>query len=146
MYLTSFEKRWAVAVMEGFAPAGNRGLSPEPGEIDYLGSLLAMARASTPLARTGLRLALWLTALAPLWMLGRFRSVVTLSANERAALLERLMAHPLYLLRELGIYLKLATCMALFARRSLRDRSNYFREHTTPRPVVRLAVLRPKEA
>lgn len=125
--MLDFERRWASAVMEGFAPPGGPGFSPLAGEVDYVHAAEVMMRSSTHLAAFGLRAALWVAALAPLWLFGRFVSIDRLTGSERSQVLLRLLAHPFYMVRELSMYLKLATCMALFAAQGARAKSGYDR-------------------
>ncbi|MCS6798522.1 MAG: hypothetical protein NZ898_08325 [Myxococcota bacterium] len=120
-----FERRWAHDVMSSFAPPGGPGLAPDPGRVDFVGALRTQMRASTPLAALGLRLAVWMAALAPLWTLGRLRTIRGLRPAERAAVLARLLRSRLYLVRELTLFLKLAACFALFRVPELRAQSHY---------------------
>ncbi len=125
--MLAMERRWAAAVLEGFAPVGGAGLAPAEGEADYLGAMEQMMRASTRKAAFGLRVALWIAALAPVWLLGKLHTLGSMSREGRAEILARLLAHRVFLVRELTLLLKLSACMALFARPSLRERSNYDR-------------------
>ncbi len=59
------------------------------------------------------RASLWLTWLAPLWLLGRVRTFGGLDGATRVALLERLLKHPRYTVRMTGLFLKLAICTLL---------------------------------
>lgn len=54
----------------------------------------------------GLRAALWMVALAPLFTVRRLGTIASLSQEDRARVLERLMSSPLYLVRQLAIALK----------------------------------------
>lgn len=125
--MLAMEQRWAVAVLEGFAPVGGPGLAPQEGEVDYLTTMRKMMHASTGLAAFGLRLGLWLATFAPVFVLGKLKTMASLSRERRAELLEKLLSHRLYLIRELTLLLKLAACMAMFARPALRERSGYDR-------------------
>lgn len=125
--MLAMERRWAVAVLEGFAPVGGSGLAPREGEVDYLSTIQQMMRASTAKAAFGLRVGLWIAALAPLWLLGKAKTLGSLSRERRAELLAKLLEHRFFLVRELTLLLKLSACMAMFARPALRGRSNYDR-------------------
>lgn len=146
----AFERQWAVAVLEGFAPVGGPGLAPREGEVDYLTTIQKMMLASTGKAAFGLRVGLWIVAFAPMWLFGRLRTVRDLSRERRAELLDQLLAHRFFLVRELTLLLKLSACMAMFARPSIRDRSSYDRpggldydaiEESGERPKMRLPVV-----
>lgn len=148
--MLAMEQRWAVAVLEGFAPVGGPGLAPQEGEVDYLTTIRKMMRASTGIAAFGLRLGLWLATFAPVFVLGKLKTMGSLSRERRAELLEKLLSHRLYLIRELTLLLKLSACMAIFARPALRERSGYDRRHgldyetvedSGERPKMRLAVV-----
>lgn len=123
--MTRLERRWAQALLEAFAPSGGPGLAPREGEVDFLGTFGTLARRARPRAAWGLRIAVWLAALAPLWLWGRLRTVCGLSRGARAALLEELLAHRSFPVRELTLLLKLAASMALLGTNSVRARSGY---------------------
>ena len=142
--MLAFERTWAVSVLEGFAPSGGPGLSPEADEVDYLGALQKMMRASTGRAAFGLRVAVWIVALAPMWMLGKVGTIRSLAPAGRAELLRRLLAHRFFLVRELTLLLKLGACMAIFARPSLRERSGYDRQEGLDYDTVGESGERPK--
>jgi hypothetical protein len=72
-----------------------------------------------------MRLALTFCALSPLWLAGRLRRFNSLGGAERAALLDRLLHHRIWMIAELTLLLKLCACMALFRSTTLRERSQY---------------------
>ena len=123
--MTRLERRWAQALLESFAPPGGPGLAPREGEVDYLGTMGTLARRARPRAAWALRIAIWLAALAPLWLWGRLRTVTGLSREARAALLEELLVHRSFPVREFALLLKLAAAMALLGTGSVRARSGY---------------------
>ena len=120
-----FEKRWAEAVLSGFAPAGNPGLAPAPGEVDYAAAMEHILRVAGPRAGLGFRAALWMAALAPAWSWRRPVTAVALSPGERARLLDELLTHRSFVPRELSLMLKVAASMAMMATPSVRARSGY---------------------
>lgn len=140
--MLAFEERWATAVLAGFAPQDGPGIAPREGEVDYAGAVRRMMRASTRQAAIGLRLALWLTALAPLWLYGRLRTFSGISAERRTQILERMLSHRLYIVREIAFFLKMSACMAMFAARALRERSHFDHDENG---VRRLPLLLPAE-
>ena len=126
MLILPFERHWAAAVLEGFAPPGGEGLAPAPGEVDYLGVHLRLLAATPPTARLGLRFAVMLAALSPLWLFKRGSTLAGLPPAERAAFLGRLlrMRGPV---GELTTLLKLCASIALLGKSSVRERSGYDR-------------------
>ena len=84
--------------------------------------------------RYGIRAALALIALSPVWHKRRLTGIDALSAEERTALIDELSRHPLQLVRELTLLMKVQTSMALLGTASLRSRSGYdsARDEGTP--------------
>ena len=123
--MIALERRWASALLAGFTPPSETGLSPLPNEVDYVGTLQRMLRGSRPAARFALRAAVWIAALAPLWLWGRLVSITTLPITRRAALLGELLRHRNFVVRELALMLKLAAAMALMGTETVRARSGY---------------------
>jgi hypothetical protein len=115
-----------VDVLSGFAGADEEGaLVPRENEVDYLEAFEGMLHNGSFLAGIGMRLALTFCALSPLWLAGRFRRFGALPGHERAALLNRLLHHPVFIVSELTLLMKLCACMALFRSQSVRERSSY---------------------
>lgn len=151
-----FERRWALAVLEGYAPPGtSKGLAPRAGEVEYMRALDRMMSASQRLAAFGLRVGIWIAIFSPLFLLGRLRLLSSFAIEDRAPLLDRLLRHRAFLIRELALLLKLGASFALMASPTVRARTGYdSRPGTTPldhedveesgeRPIRgRLAVLR----
>jgi hypothetical protein len=123
--MLSFEKRWATHLLAGFAPANGSGLAPRRGEVDYAAVLMRMMREATPIAALGLRAAIWLCALAPLWLWGKLSTVSKLAVERHPDLLRELLSHRLFVVRELTMLLKLCAAMALLGAPSVRQRSGY---------------------
>jgi hypothetical protein len=116
--LTRLETRWARAAMEAFAPA-------EGGKVDHVAMLERIMRASTRRAALGLRLAIWLVAMAPLWLVGSLRTIVGVPLERRARILGRLLTHRVFAVRELTLLLKLNAAFALLHDAGVRARSGY---------------------
>jgi hypothetical protein len=123
--MTRWEQTWATDVLAAFTSDDGAGLRPLPGEVDYLSTYQRMHRRSSALAAFGLRAALWMVSLAPLWFLGRLATFSRLAVRERGELLSRLLRHNSFAVRELTLLLKLTAAMALFASSSVRARSGY---------------------
>lgn len=127
--------------MSGFAPVGGPGLAPRAGEVDWdLGVARFLERASTK-GRLGVRVGLLLVVTAPLWLWGRLRSGASLAAEERARLLDAMLSHRFFFVRELTLLLKLVACMALFRVEDVRARSGY-----DPAPAERAPRVQKKLA
>lgn len=120
-----FEQRWAQHVLAAFAPEAGPGLSPAANEVDYVTTTRRMLRQVNPWAAIGLRLAIWIAALAPFWLWGKFVTVSKLAGTRRAELLRALLAHRFMLVRELTLLLKLCAAIALLGTPSVRARSGY---------------------
>lgn len=136
----AFERRWAKALLEAFAPPGDGGLAPKPGEVDYLATLDRMLRASTKKAALGTRIAVWLGGLSPLFVLGSFRTVSAFGMEARTRLLGALLRHRVFFVRELMLLLKLAACFALLGAPEVRARSRY--DAILAQPVASRSVKR----
>ncbi len=106
MKLTRFEDRWAEAAMGAIYPG-----SPESGFADIramgVGRFLRQLLRSVPFhAAFGVRAAVWLVALAPLFMLGRFTTIVGLTTADRERVVASLVVHRWYVVRSLVLILK----------------------------------------
>lgn len=123
--MIGLERRWVAQLLDAFAPSGGPGLAPLPNEVDYVGAFARMLRHATPLAACGMRVALWMAALAPLWLWGRLSTVSKLASERRSELLRELLSHRAFAVRELTLLLKLAASMALLGTPSVRARSGY---------------------
>jgi hypothetical protein len=148
--MMGFERRWARHVLAAFAPVGGPGLAPVLDEVDYEGALRRMMRGASPLAAAGMRLALWIAALAPIWLWGRVTTVTRLAVERRPELLRQLLGHRAFAVRELTMLLKLCAAMALLGTPSVRARSSYdlsVRPITVrPAPVAIARVRLPQAA
>jgi hypothetical protein len=115
MQLAPFEIDWTRAIARALIPPGALG-----GALDRVDAGVRYAEecAASPW-HAGLlfRVSLWLTWLAPLWLLGRPRSFGGLDTDGQVALLERLLAHRQYLVRTTAMFLKLLLCQVMLADR-----------------------------
>jgi hypothetical protein len=132
--MMGFERRWARHVLAAFAPIGGPGLAPLQDEVDYESALRRMMRGASPLAAAGMRLALWIAALAPIWLWGRVTTVTRLAVERRPELLRQLLGHRAFAVRELTLLLKLCAAMALLGTPSVRARSGY--DDVPVRPIT----------
>lgn len=114
MRLSDFERRWVDVIARALVPpaeAAAAGLA--------LDGIDAGARFDEECARwpwyaaLALRFSLWLAWLSPVWMRGRPRSFGAVDEAAQVALLERLFAHRLYVVKMAALLLKLTLCGAL---------------------------------
>jgi hypothetical protein len=149
--MTRWEHIWAIDVLAAFAPASSETrssisatpsadsrLTPHEGEVDYFRVYRRLIAGSTPLAALGLRFALLMVVLAPVWLLGRFITFSALARAERTELLSRLLRHTSLVVRELSLLLKFAAAVALLGTPSVRERSGY----DTPQATANVALAR----
>jgi hypothetical protein len=120
------EERWAGVVLSSFA-GSTQGFTVREGEVDWLGGTRRFMGAASEKANLGLRVALAFAMWAPFWTSLRFSSLAGLSGEERSATMERLLAHPIFFIRELTLLLKLVACMAIFRSPEARARTDYDR-------------------
>ena len=111
MTLLPFERRWAATIARALVPPGAlAGAGVDLGAID-VGARYAEECAISPwYAALAFRASLWLTWLAPLWLLGRLRTFAGVDGETRVVVLERLLKHKRYFVRMAGLFLKLAIC------------------------------------
>src|SRR5688572_803777 len=109
--LFRFERRWLIRVFEAVLPAGEDSLGLGAADVP-MGRFADDFLARAPLtAVLGLRGALWLVMLAPLFVLGRPRTFLGLSPGQRGELLDRLRRSDLYLVRESATLFKIVGCL-----------------------------------
>ena len=108
MTLFPFEERWAAAIARALVPAGALGGAVD--HVDVGARYAEECRTSPWYAALAFRASLWLTWLAPLWMLGRVRSFGGVDDEARVVVLERLLKHRVYFVRMAALFLKLAIC------------------------------------
>jgi hypothetical protein len=134
--LSSFERAWADAALCTFFPAPPRSVLvhgiDEMGPGQFIDDILM----ETPLEPSvGLRLALWIIALAPLFTIRRFATIAGLEHDDRVRVLERLLASPIYAVRQLVLGFKAMGALLYSQSKRLRTQMN-----TPKAPVVRLRL------
>ena len=111
MKLFPFEEGWAATIGHALVPEDALGGALK--DVD-LGARYGHECAISPwYAALAFRASLWLTWLAPLWMLGKLRSFGGVDRDARVAILERLLKHRIYFVRMAALFLKLAMCTLL---------------------------------
>ncbi len=120
--LTPWENRWAEAAIGAMFPGSREeGLADIRG-MDVPGFLGRIVRCVPFRVALGLRLAIWLVALAPLVVMRRFVTIVGLAHEEREAVLVRLVASNSYAVRSLVLILKTMGSLLYAGNDSVRAR------------------------
>jgi hypothetical protein len=107
-----FERRWLLRIFEAVLPSGadprlRLGAADVP-----LGAFVDDLLARAPLLSVvGLRAGVWLVMLAPLFVLGRARSFLGLSPDQRTELLDRLRGNRAYMVREIPNLMKITALL-----------------------------------
>ncbi len=128
MKLLNVERRFVQAILEAYAPSNSReGLVPLEGEVNYVQAFELVAGGSTDRARFGVRAALWMIALGPIWLGVAFCTMAGLPVEKRAAILDRMLGSNVFIVRELALLIKVSAAFALMGTASVRARSNYDR-------------------
>lgn len=138
--LTSFERRWLRAILDTIFPSSDRGALPLGAadlDIDgFFDELFAQAPFESSL---GLRVAIWILALAPLFVIAKPRSFAGLSVEDRERVYSKLAASRIYVVRSLVIALKAIGSLLYCGDPTVRGRI------LAPVPErARLAQIRPK--
>jgi hypothetical protein len=106
MRLTRLEDRWAEAAMGAIFPGSAEGGLRDIRAMDLCPFLHQLMRSVPFQAALGLRMAVWLVALAPLFVVGRFATIVGLAVADRERVVARLFASRSYVVRSLVLILK----------------------------------------
>lgn len=104
--LTSIENAWAEAALGAIFPGSREDGLAGIGSMDVRGYLRDAMRRVPLRVALGLRVAVWLVALAPIFVLGRFATIARLAAAERERVVAALVANGVYAVRSLALVLK----------------------------------------
>ncbi|MDB4929564.1 MAG: hypothetical protein JWM10_2048 [Myxococcaceae bacterium] len=140
MPMTGVERHWLSIVLPSFLDPTAAGLGVRAGEVDFVRGALAMYAATSPLAQIGMRAALVVAMLSPVFILGRFVTFTALGPAERSDVLARVCSHRVFVLRGIGVLLKLTASMAMFRVASVRARTNHDRRPAPAPARVRVAL------
>jgi hypothetical protein len=124
MRMAPFEIDWARAIARALVPPAELSgiLAGAFDDIDA-GERYADECAASPWhAALLLRASLWLTWLAPIWLLFRLTTFGRLDDDRRVALLERLLVDRRYLVRTCAMFLKLMICQVLLCDQATQAR------------------------
>lgn len=136
--MLAIERRWAQVVLSSFA-GSKEGFVPDD-DVDYVAAALMFTKAGSEKAALGLRVAVLMVITAPLWAWGKLRRLSSLPAEERSRLMDELLRHRFFFVREMCLLLKLVSCMAIFRSADARQRSGY------DRPANGLRVIQEEAA
>jgi hypothetical protein len=140
MNLTKLETTWAEAAMGAIFPGSRDAGLTDIRAMDLRG-FLAQVMATVPFqAALGLRLAVWIVALAPLFVLRRFATIAGLDQAGREKVIEKLLVNRSYAVRSLVMILKTIGALLYAGDDVVRARMN------APAPKNELVSLRVKRA
>lgn len=135
--LAAFERRWVEAIFTAIFPGPSGAEARPDGEggtfshgVDAMGpaSFFEATLARAPLeAALGLRLTVWLVALAPIFLFRRPATIAALGPRDRERALDRLLSSPVYPVRQLTAGLKAIASLLYAQSPAIR------REMTTPK-------------
>src|SRR2546423_1257602 len=109
MLLSAREQRWARVIGRAMIPP--QTLGGARGDIDFGVEMARHIAAAPPWSALALRASLWLVWLSPVLLRARPRLFGSLDEAGREALLEALLASPVYPVRQAVDFLKLVLCM-----------------------------------
>ena len=144
MKLAKFELRWArfafMTIYPGFD--GLAGIAA----MDTDAFLVELCRVIPFKSAMGLRLGIWLVALAPLFVLRRFATITTLTGADRERLIEALLMSPSYVVRQLVMILKTMGAMLYAGSTAVRERLNGAPMKSGARPLAKIRLKRVQAA
>jgi hypothetical protein len=106
MTLTKLETRWAEAAMGAIFPGSTAEGLADIRAMDIRGFLLEVMAYVPRRTALGLRVAIWVVALAPLFVLHRLKTLAGLLPAERERVVAALVASPSYGLRSMVMIVK----------------------------------------
>lgn len=142
--LFPFELAWTDATFDAIYP------DPPESRLPHGIRALAPARLLDALVRSapfeqsfGIRVTLWLIALAPLFTIRKLGTIASIDPVDRRRVLEHLVASPIYLVRQLVIGIKALASLFYATSPAIRDAMTRV---GTARRDVGLRILRLEEA
>lgn len=114
--LASFELAWTDAAFDAIYPEPPRSALPHGVASMYPARFFQGVLASIPLEQSvGLRVTLWMIALAPLFTIRKLGTIASIDPDDRVRVLERLLTSPYYFVRQLTMSFK-AIATLLYAK------------------------------
>lgn len=133
MKISEIEKRWLTAALAALIPANANARFPlgalDTGAVKLSEEMLA---DSPFLAAMGIRAAIWVAYLFPLFVLGQLKTLAGLSPDDQDRYLNRLYDHPLYLIRQTILLLKSVACLSYLADDRVREAVGMMRPRNLP--------------
>jgi hypothetical protein len=134
--LTRTELSWARATLETFFPSNACAALPEGiAALDIEGHLQGLRRRAPGEAAFGIRVAIWIVGLAPVFVLGRLCSIASLSGADRERVVRGVLASPVYLVRQLVVFLKQLGALLYAGADPIRERVRTPQTQGVPRLV-----------
>ncbi len=122
MKLARFENAWAQSILGAIFPGSRDAGFAAIGRMDVRG-FLGQIMGSVPLkAQFGLRVAVWVIALSPLFVVRRFATLRGIEPEERERVVSALSASRWYLLRSLVMMMKTFGAMLYAGDNRIRER------------------------
>ncbi len=154
MQLFSFEVSWARVAFATIFPGSVEEHLASAGSMDVERFIQGTCAHFTLRAALGLRLAIWVATLAPLFLLGRLATLRGLPPADRERVLDRLASSDTYAVRSLALLLKTVGALLYAGDPAIRARLNATSAggSASPPPQARLftlgrkSVLRPYAA
>jgi hypothetical protein len=133
MKISGMEKRWLRSALAALIPARANARFPL-GALDTAAVKLSeeMLAQSPFLAAMGVRAAIWVAYLFPLFIVGKLKTLSGLSPDEQDRYLNRLYDHPLYLIRQTILLLKSVACLSYLADDRVREALGMMRPRNLP--------------
>jgi hypothetical protein len=138
MKLARFECRWAEAAVGAIFPGSREDGFADIAAMDVPGFFRDVMRYLPLRSALGVRIAIWIVAWAPLFVIGRFATIAGLALGEREAVLDRLSLSTSYTIRSLVMILKTMGALLYAGDDGVRARMQ------APVPASLLVSLRPK--
>lgn len=114
--LASFELAWTDAAFDAIYPEPPRSLLPHGVASMHSARFFDDVLSAIPLEQSlGLRVTLWMVALAPLFTIRRLGTIASIGADDRARVLTRLVTSSNYFVRQLTMSFK-AMATLLYAK------------------------------
>ena len=105
--LATFELAWTDAAFDAIYPEPPRSALPRGVASMHPARFFDDVLASVPFEQSlGLRFTLWMVALSPLFTIRKLGTIVSITAEERTRVLERLVTSPIYVVRQLAMSFK----------------------------------------
>ena len=148
MKLTKFELRVARALMCAIFPVGaDPRITENIADLD-LEKFTIYATSEVPFKPAlGFRAVIWMAIFAPLFVVGRFRTILGLTDDEREEFVSKMISSSIYEIRALFVFFKAFSSLYYFTNARLREQvQEQAIEHSGERPKAKALVqLRSKE-